>query len=140
MPLRRFKDISNPPNNSQIFRLLWIDLQFFADTTDVYHDGIFHGVGIAFPDSFVNFLCRVHPPRIGHQHLQNFELRCSKSNRFSPDDKLLLGGVQYDIADLNLIFGFGFPEGIPATVRRTLGGDIDASCGQLRRKYTKEQK
>ena len=30
--------------------------------------------------------------------------------------------------------------GIPATVRRTLGGDIDASCGQLRRKYTKEMK
>jgi len=29
--------------------------------------------------------------------------------------------------------------GIPATVRRTLGGDIDASCGQLRRKYAKEQ-
>ena len=30
--------------------------------------------------------------------------------------------------------------GVPATVRRTLGGDIDASCGQLRRKYTKELK
>ncbi len=30
--------------------------------------------------------------------------------------------------------------GIPATVRRTLGGDIDASCGQLRRKYTNAQK
>ncbi len=30
--------------------------------------------------------------------------------------------------------------GITATVRRTLGGDIDASCGQLRRKYTKEAK
>ena len=30
--------------------------------------------------------------------------------------------------------------GVPATVRRTLGGDIDASCGQLRRKYTKEEK
>ena len=29
--------------------------------------------------------------------------------------------------------------GITATVRRTLGSDIDASCGQLRRKYTKEQ-
>ena len=29
--------------------------------------------------------------------------------------------------------------GITATVRRTLGGDIDASCGQLRRKYNKEQ-
>ena len=27
--------------------------------------------------------------------------------------------------------------GIPATVRRSLGGDIDASCGQLRRKYDK---
>ena len=29
--------------------------------------------------------------------------------------------------------------GIPATVRRSLGGDIDASCGQLRRKYTKNK-
>ena len=29
--------------------------------------------------------------------------------------------------------------GIPATVRRTLGGDIDASCGLLRRKYEQEQ-
>jgi len=28
--------------------------------------------------------------------------------------------------------------GVTATVRRTLGSDIDASCGQLRRKYTKE--
>ena len=29
--------------------------------------------------------------------------------------------------------------GITATVRRTLGSDIDASCGQLRRKYTKNK-
>ena len=29
--------------------------------------------------------------------------------------------------------------GVTATVRRTLGGDINASCGQLRRKYTKEK-
>ena len=29
-------------------------------------------------------------------------------------------------------------NGVSATVRRTLGGDIDASCGQLRRKYTKQ--
>lgn len=29
-------------------------------------------------------------------------------------------------------------HGIPATVRRTLGSDIDASCGQLRRKYEKQ--
>ncbi len=30
--------------------------------------------------------------------------------------------------------------GVPATVRRTLGGDIDASCGQLRRNYEKSRK
>ncbi len=30
-------------------------------------------------------------------------------------------------------------NGITATVRRTLGGDIDASCGQLRRKHSKAQ-
>ena len=29
--------------------------------------------------------------------------------------------------------------GITATVRRTLGSDIDASCGQLRRKYSKNK-
>jgi len=31
-------------------------------------------------------------------------------------------------------------HGITATVRRSLGGDIDASCGQLRRKAMEEQK
>ena len=31
-------------------------------------------------------------------------------------------------------------QGITATVRRTLGSDINASCGQLRRKFEKEQK
>jgi len=30
--------------------------------------------------------------------------------------------------------------GVTATVRRTLGGDIDASCGQLRRKYSQSNK
>ncbi len=30
-------------------------------------------------------------------------------------------------------------HGVPVTVRRKLGGDIDASCGQLRRKAMKEQ-
>ncbi len=29
-------------------------------------------------------------------------------------------------------------EGVTATVRRTLGADIDASCGQLRRRYEEE--
>lgn len=31
-------------------------------------------------------------------------------------------------------------QGVTATIRRKLGGDIDASCGQLRRKAMKEQK
>ena len=31
-------------------------------------------------------------------------------------------------------------HGIPATVRRSLGGDIDASCGQLRRRAMEERK
>ena len=30
-------------------------------------------------------------------------------------------------------------SGVTVTVRRRLGSDIDASCGQLRRKYTKTQ-
>ena len=29
-------------------------------------------------------------------------------------------------------------QGVPCTIRRTLGSDIDASCGQLRRKYEKK--
>ena len=29
--------------------------------------------------------------------------------------------------------------GVTATVRRTLGSDIDASCGQLRRKYQQQK-
>jgi 23S rRNA (adenine2503-C2)-methyltransferase len=31
-------------------------------------------------------------------------------------------------------------QGVTATVRRSLGGDIDASCGQLRRKAMEEAK
>ena len=30
-------------------------------------------------------------------------------------------------------------QGVTATVRRKLGGDIDASCGQLRRKAMREE-
>ena len=29
-------------------------------------------------------------------------------------------------------------QGVACTVRRTLGSDIDASCGQLRKKYTRD--
>ena len=31
-------------------------------------------------------------------------------------------------------------QGVTATVRRKLGGDIDASCGQLRRKQLEDEK
>ena len=31
-------------------------------------------------------------------------------------------------------------HGVTATVRRKLGGDIDASCGQLRRKAMREER
>jgi 23S rRNA (adenine2503-C2)-methyltransferase len=31
-------------------------------------------------------------------------------------------------------------HGVTATIRRSLGGDIDASCGQLRRKALEERK
>ena len=31
-------------------------------------------------------------------------------------------------------------QGVTATVRRKLGGDIDASCGQLRRKHMEDEK
>ena len=34
---------------------------------------------------------------------------------------------------------FAEASGIPATVRRTLGSDINASCGQLRRNYEAEK-
>ena len=30
-------------------------------------------------------------------------------------------------------------QGVNVTIRRRLGSDIDASCGQLRRKYTKKE-
>ena len=29
--------------------------------------------------------------------------------------------------------------GIPTTLRRTLGADVDAACGQLRRRYIKKR-
>ena len=39
-----------------------------------------------------------------------------------------------------LVFGDYDADGVTATVRRSLGGDIDASCGQLRRKAMEEEK
>ncbi len=52
-------------------------------------------------------------------HVEESPLKPSSRGAVARFQKILTGG------------------GVPATVRRTLGGDIDASCGQLRRKYTK---
>ena len=50
------------------------------------------------------------------------------------EESPLKPSTKADVAKFQKILEDG---GVPATVRRTLGGDIDASCGQLRRKYTK---
>ena len=41
-----------------------------------------------------------------------------------------------DMSRVNRFKDILIKQGINATVRRTLGGDIDASCGQLRRRYS----
>ena len=57
----------------------------------------------------------------------------------SPEQaELLASKLRGLAAHVNMIPLNPVGHGIPATVRRSLGGDIDASCGQLRRKYVKE--
>ena len=54
-----------------------------------------------------------------------------------------VGGTGYKKSRQDRIRGFTAVlerAGITATVRRTLGSDINASCGQLRRAYKKEEK
>jgi 23S rRNA (adenine2503-C2)-methyltransferase len=51
------------------------------------------------------------------------------------EESLLKPSTKANVAKFQKILEDG---GITATVRRTLGSDIDASCGQLRRKYTKQ--
>ena len=50
-----------------------------------------------------------------------------------------------DLIDRDIPYVFCFQQrlerqGITATVRRSLGGDIDASCGQLRRKAMEQER
>ena len=68
------------------------------------HDRVLHSIGIAFPDPFIDFLRRVYPARIGHQHLQVLELGSGEPNCLTPDDKLFCSGVQNNV--LSLIFRF----------------------------------
>ena len=63
-------------------------------------------------------------------HVNLIPLNHVEESPFKPSSKSAVATFQKLLED----------GGITATVRRTLGGDIDASCGQLRRKYHKERK
>lgn len=59
-------------------------------------------------------------------HINMIPLNYVEESPFRPSTKAAVAKFQKILED----------GGITATVRRTLGGDIDASCGQLRRKYS----
>ena len=62
-------------------------------------------------------------------HINMIPLNHVEESPLKPSSKAAVAAFQKILED----------GGITATVRRTLGGDIDASCGQLRRKYQKER-
>ncbi len=59
-------------------------------------------------------------------HINLIPLNHVEESPLKPSTKAAVAAFQKTLND----------GGLTATVRRTLGGDIDASCGQLRRKYT----
>ncbi len=61
-------------------------------------------------------------------HINLIPLNHVEESPLKPSTKAAVAAFQKTLND----------GGLTATVRRTLGGDIDASCGQLRRKYTKQ--
>ena len=61
-------------------------------------------------------------------HVNMIPLNHVEESPLKPSSKAAVAAFQKILED----------GGVTATVRRTLGGDIDASCGQLRRKYHKE--
>ena len=63
-------------------------------------------------------------------HVNMIPLNHVEESPLKPSSKAAVAAFQKILED----------GGVTATVRRTLGGDIDASCGQLRRKYNKETK
>lgn len=62
-------------------------------------------------------------------HVNLIPLNNIEESPLKPSDKGTVAEFQRILED----------RGIPTTVRRTLGSDIDASCGQLRRKYEKKE-
>ena len=63
-------------------------------------------------------------------HVNKIPLTHVEESPYKPSTKAAVAAFQKILED----------GGVTATVRRTLGSDIDASCGQLRRKYNKESK
>ena len=63
-------------------------------------------------------------------HINMIPLNHVEESPYKPSTKAAVAKFQKILED----------GGITATVRRTLGGDIDASCGQLRRKYNQQKK
>ena len=61
-------------------------------------------------------------------HVNLIPLNHVEESPLKPSSKAAVAAFQKALED----------GGVAATVRRTLGSDIDASCGQLRRKYTKQ--
>ncbi len=61
-------------------------------------------------------------------HINLIPLNHVEESPLKPSTKAAVAAFQKTLED----------GGLTATVRRTLGSDIDASCGQLRRKYTKQ--
>ncbi len=62
-------------------------------------------------------------------HVNMIPLNHVEESPFKPSSRTAVAKFQKILED----------GGVTATVRRTLGGDIDASCGQLRRKYEKQK-
>ena len=62
-------------------------------------------------------------------HVNMIPLNHVEESPLKPSSKAAVAAFQKILED----------GGVTATVRRTLGSDIDASCGQLRRKYNKEK-
>ena len=63
-------------------------------------------------------------------HINLIPLNHVEESPLKPSTKAAVAAFQKTLND----------GGLTATVRRTLGGDIDASCGQLRRKYSQSNK
>lgn len=61
-------------------------------------------------------------------HVNLIPLNHVEESPLKPSTKAAVAAFQKTLED----------GGVTATVRRTLGSDIDASCGQLRRKYTRQ--